>query len=197
MATHEAPTRLTLGPDDHGRPVSADEFADADFREPWRYERAGGRLIVMPPSGPGHRETSEPFRDHLGAYRLARPDLVQLVCSEAWVRPDADGDRIGDIGVYLVRNPPAPVPIDRAPDLMVEIVSGEARDRRRDYVEKRAEYHKLGVLEYVILDRFQGRVTVLTHAPDGYAERVLTAADVYTSPLLPGLAIPLAAILGH
>jgi len=196
MATYQAPPRLTLGPDDHGRPVSADEFADADFLEPWRFERAEGRLIVMPPSGPGHRETAEPFRDHLGAYRLAHPDLVQLVCSEAWVRPDADGDRVGDIAVYLARNPPAPIPIDRVPDLMFEVVSPGKVARERDYIEKRAEYHKLGVREYVIVDRFAGTVTVLTYAIEGYDERVLRAADTYTSPLLPGLAVPLAEILG-
>src|SRR3954464_1220415 len=108
MATHDAPPRLRLGPDDHGRPVSADEFAEADFREPWRYERAEGRLIVMAPDSIEHDETSDPFRDYLGAYRLARPDVVRLVRSESWLRVDDGKDRIGDIGVHLARDPHIP-----------------------------------------------------------------------------------------
>ena len=56
---------LRLGPSDHGRAVSAEEFAAADYDGPWRYEREQGRLIVMPPDGPGHDGSSEPLRDHL------------------------------------------------------------------------------------------------------------------------------------
>ena len=67
---------LQLGPHDHGRFLSAAEFAEAAYAEPWKYEREQGRLIVMPPDGPGHDRGSEPVRDYLGAYRLAHPDLV-------------------------------------------------------------------------------------------------------------------------
>src|SRR3954452_15890450 len=95
----EAP--LILGPEDDGRPVSAEVFAAADFVPRWRYERKDGRLVVMAPIGKDHDDCSEPLRDYLGAYRLARPDVVQYVVSEAWIRVDDGGDRIGDIGVYL------------------------------------------------------------------------------------------------
>jgi Uma2 family endonuclease len=56
MATHEPEVRdvLALGPDDNGRLVSDDEFAAADFAEPWKYERVEGRLVVMYPNGPEH-----------------------------------------------------------------------------------------------------------------------------------------------
>ncbi len=46
----------------------------------------------------------------------------------------------------------------------------------------------------MIVDRFRKIVTVLTHRPEGYDERVLTVDEVYESPLLPGLAIPLAEV---
>jgi len=48
---------------------------------------------------------------------------------------------------------------------MFEIVSPGSLSRKRDYVKKRAEYHKLGILEYVIVDRFTQGVTVLTYWP--------------------------------
>ncbi|HEX8202060.1 MAG TPA: hypothetical protein VF590_16415, partial [Isosphaeraceae bacterium] len=95
MATHGPEVReaLVLGPEDHGRPITDDEFAEADFAVPWRYERVAGRLVVMFPDGQEHVDTSEPWRDRLGAYRLGRPDRVQIVKSEAWVRVPGGTDR--------------------------------------------------------------------------------------------------------
>ncbi len=182
---------LRLGKRDEGLPVSSEEFAEADFDAPWKYEREDGRLIVMAPAGEGHSYVSEPWRDRLGAYRLAHPDVVDLVVSEAWVRVDGGTDRIGDIGVYLVSDRPMSRRPDRVPDLMFEVVSEDKISRDRDYVRKRAEYQRLGVREYVIIDRFRRVVTVLTLAEGGYAERHLSADAVYESPLLPGFSVRL------
>ena len=46
-----------------------------------------------------------------------------------------------------------------------------------------------------IIDRLRHRVTVYTASPRGYRKRVLRPGDAYTSPLLPGLAIPLEGVL--
>jgi Uma2 family endonuclease len=186
---------LKLGPNDQGRSLTAEDFAEAEYVEPWKYEREQGRLIVMPPDGPGHDRGSEPVRDHLGAYRLAHTDIVEEVVSEAWVRADSGTDRIGDIGVFLVGPRSSAKRPDRVPELMFEIVSPDRKSRERDYVKKRQEYHHLGVLEYVVIDRMRHRATVYTAGARGYRKRVLRPGDVYTSPLLPGLAIPLAGIL--
>jgi Uma2 family endonuclease len=186
---------LKLGPQDHGRPVSAEEFAEAEYEEPWKYEREQGRLIVMPPDGPGHDDSSEPLRDYLGAYRIAHPDLVEKVVSEAWVRVDSGSDRIGDIGVFLAGPRSTVNRPDRVPELMYEIVSPDRKSRDRDYVKKRKEYERLGVLEYVIVDRMRHRATIWSAGPRGYRKHVLRPGDTYTSSLLPGLAIPLAGIL--
>ena len=186
--------QIELGPLDAGRSVSSAEFALAFFEEPYQYERVAGRLEVMSPDGWEHVETSEPWRDYLGAYRLAHPEIVRRVTSQAWVRIDADNDRIGDIGVYLMRDPlPARTP-DLVPDLIFEFVSPSRADRRRDYIEKRADYQRVGVREYIIVDRFDRQVTVLTLQDGRYAERVIQADGTYESPLLPGFAVPLAGI---
>ena len=197
MADREASVQapLVLGPEDAGRVVSAEAFTSAEFVAPWKYERVAGRMVVMAPDGKDHDDCSEPVRDHLGAYRLARPDLVERVVSEAWIRVDSGTDRVGDIGVYLVRDDAVGERPDRVPELMFEVVSPGRESRDRDSVEKRDEYHRLGVREYVIIDRFAGAVTVLTQAPGGYLGRVLGRGEVYTSPLLPGLAIPLVEVL--
>jgi Uma2 family endonuclease len=186
---------LLLGPDDHGRALTAREFAEAEYVEPWKYERDAGRLIVMPPDGPGHDQCSEPIRDYLGAYRLAHPEVVEEVVSEAWVRVLDGTDRIGDIGVFLVGPRSTEPRPDRVPELMFEVVSTDRESRERDYVKKRKEYRERGVLEYVIVDRMRHRATVYAAGAHGFRKTVLRTADVYVSPLLPGLAIPLAGIL--
>ena len=183
-------TRLRLGRADHGRAVSAEEFAEAEFDEPFTYEREAGRLVVMTPEGLDHVLASNPWRDRLILYKYNRPGVIREVVTQNWVRPDDETDRIGDIGVFLA-NRPFDLP-DGAPDLMFEIVSPGKANRERDYVMKRALYEFIGVKEYVIVDRLVRRVTVLTLGPGGYAEVVLSEADTYTTPLLPGFAIRIA-----
>jgi Uma2 family endonuclease len=191
MSTH---ARLTLGPADAGRPVSAEEFAEAEYEEPWKYEREDGRLVVMAPDGGDHVETSSPWLERLIVYKVGHPEIVDLIVPNAWVRVDDGTDRIGDIGVYLAGERSGLKIPDRVPEMMFEIVSPGRESRERDYVEKRADYHKLEILEYVIVDRFKQTITGLTRAENEYQERVLTAADAYMTPLLPGLAIPLAEV---
>ncbi len=186
--------QLRLGRDDDGRLTSADEFVSASFDEPWTYERVEGRLVVMSPEGTGHVLQGLPWQYRLNTYAFNHPGIVQAVVSQAWVRLDGENDRIGDIGVYLGADPEALNIPDQVPDLMFEFVSRSKRDRHRDYVEKRAIYERIGVREYVIVDRFDGKVTVLTPGEGGYRERVLTSGDVYESPLLPGLVVRLAEV---
>jgi Uma2 family endonuclease len=196
MATHEPQTarQLKLGPDDQGRVVSDEEFATAEFVEPWKYERVEGRVVVMAPDGQQQVSSTNPWRDAFIVYKLNHPDRIDDVVTNAWVRLGGT-DRIGDIGICLVSDHPAAQIPDRVPEIMFEIVSPGREAHERDYVEKRAEYHRLGVREYVVVDRFQQRVTVFTHAPSDYQERILTLAETYTSTLLPGLAIPLAEVM--
>ena len=199
MATRETThdRTLSLGPDDDGRPTTAEEFAEAEYKGPYRYERVEGRLIVMSPEGTDHARLASRWQFHLSAYAKDRPDVVDDVFAHPWVRLEDRTDRIGDVGVYLAREgPPWEVPV-RAPDIMIEVVSKSARDRRRDFQEKRADYHRIGIREYVILDHFRHRVTVFTHAPGDYLERTLGPDDTYTSALLPGLEIALADLLGR
>jgi Uma2 family endonuclease len=160
MATHRP--ILTLGPNDNGRVVSADEFAEADYVEPWIYERVDGRLVVMSPEGRRHVADTRPWRKALSAYWAEHPDFVEDFVVQAWLRVDEGTDRIGDIGVYLVGDASlAPVP-DRAPDIMLEAVSPGAESRDRDYVRKRVDYHKQRVREYVIINGEEEQVVVLS-----------------------------------
>ena len=197
MSTSEpiAEPELRLGLADHGRPTSTEEFAEAYYDEPWTYERLDGRLVVMSPEGTGHVIQSEPWLKRLHIFSGQHPDIVQAVVGQAWIHIDDDNTRIADVGVYLGgRLADLNIP-DQIPDLVFEIVSPGKTSRRRDYVEKRAHYQQVGVREYVIVDRFDKKVTVLALVEGRYVERVLTPDDVYRSPLLPGFEVRLAEVL--
>ncbi len=187
-------SKLTLSRHDEGLELSHEEFAEADFQEPWRYERVEGRLFVMTPAGPDHRDTAEPFRDALVFYKINHPEIVHKVEQESWVIIDEDAERLPDLAVYLRTDEEPPRIPERVPELIFEIVSPTPADHRRDYEEKRAEYLRIGVQEYVIVDRFAQRVLVLRLREDNYLEMELGPNDAYTTQLLPGLEIPLGKI---
>ena len=85
--------------------------------------------------------------------------------------------------------------VEGAPDIVVEILSS---DRNRDLIRKRQLYAEAGVPEYWIFDPRSDTATILELRNGEYAERaVLTADDTLTTPLLPGLAIPLADVFRH
>ena len=85
--------------------------------------------------------------------------------------------------------------VEGAPDIAVEVLSS---DRNRDLVRKRQLYAEGGVQEYWIFDPRNDTATLLELQDGEYVERaVLTADDTLTTPLLPGLAIPLADVFRH
>ena len=183
---------LRVGPRNAGERITAEEFASAEFDPPYRYERVKGRLVVMAPAGPEHRAASRPFHRKLDHYWEEHQDIIDYVDVEGWVKTSARDDRLPDICVYLKVSATGEDVPERVPDLIVEIVSENLADQERDYIDKREEYHRISVKEYVIIDRFKREALVLTWRPDDYAEQVLAENAVYTTQLLPGLAIPLA-----
>lgn len=85
-----------------------------------------------------------------------------------------------------------PKNIQGAPDLVIEILSPSTR--RLDQRLKLERYEMLGVREYWIIDP-AGRVEVFQIDGEAFrrtAELSSEAEDVLTTPLLPGLEIPLA-----
>jgi Uma2 family endonuclease len=75
-------------------------------------------------------------------------------------------------------------------DLVMEVVSGDPKDRRRDYVLKPVEYAQAGIAEYWIIDPDEKLIRVLTL--DGPAYRVhgdFGPGMEATSVLLPGFSV--------
>jgi Uma2 family endonuclease len=87
--------------------------------------------------------------------------------------------------------------VQGAPDLVIEILSNSTR--RLDEVLKRQAYERFGAREYWILDPHRKTAQVWERTAEGLRRRAplsAAAGDVLTSPLLPGLEIPLAEIFG-
>jgi Uma2 family endonuclease len=75
-------------------------------------------------------------------------------------------------------------------DLVVEVVSGGAEDRTRDYLTKRHQYAAAGIGEYWIVDPQEGLITVLMLVGDEYVEHgVFGRGDMATSAAFAGLKV--------
>jgi len=83
--------------------------------------------------------------------------------------------------------------IQGPPDLVVEILSDNTR--KTDEVIKRKLYERFGITEYWIVDPVLDSIKIYRKTENGYAPaQTLTQEDTthLTTPLLPGLQVPLA-----
>jgi len=111
----------------------------------------------------------------LSLFDVVEPDLL-------YVSRDREGELLRDY-------------VHGAPDLVVEVASKSTR--KRDETIKRHLYERFGVSEYWVVDPELDVVRVCRRANDRYnrpVELSREAGDVLTTPLLPGLEIPLSRI---
>jgi Uma2 family endonuclease len=85
--------------------------------------------------------------------------------------------------------------VQGAPDLVLEVLSTSTR--RTDELIKRKLYERFGVLEYWVADPVVDRIRIYRREGDAFGRALELSAetgDVLTTPLLPGLSIPLGEI---
>jgi len=80
-------------------------------------------------------------------------------------------------------------------DLVIEVVSSGAENRRRDLLVKRQLYGKYGIAEYWVVDP-ENRLVEVYRLRDDRLESVATLreGDEITTPLLPGFRLSVAAV---
>ncbi len=181
-----------------GTSMSLDEFLGLGETDE-RLELFDGVLYLMSTPTKDHqflmRWIARHFDDHIDAFESPPAeihlDITTILSPELQraVEPDIVVILAGRNDIGGVRH------VEGVPNIVVEILSS---DRNHDLVFKRRIYAEAGVREYWIFDPVNDTVLPLELQDGEYAERpTLTAADTLTTPLLPGLSIPLADIFQH
>lgn len=158
-----------------------------------RYEFAWGRVERLPMVFCEHQDVVEYLFEAIKAFVQPRR-LGKVRFSPLRIRLPHGHYREPDI-VYLsatrvVKRREYP----EGADLVVEIVSGSGPDRRRDTVDKRADYALGGIPEYWIVDPDERTITVLALEGAAYREAgIYHPGDKAASVLLDGLLVDVAA----
>ena len=181
-----------------GTRMSLDEFLALGETDE-RLELFDGVLYVMSTPTKDHQflmgELYLLFALYLNSFETPPAEVYQDITTilspklQRAVEPDIVVILTGRTDIGGVRH------VEGMPDIVVEILS---TDRSHDLVFKRRIYAEAGVQEYWIFDPVNDTVLPLQLRDGEYPERTaLTAADALTTPLLPGLSIPLASIFHH
>ncbi len=192
MATVAA--TLRIGPANHGRALTLDEFENAEFEEGYRYELARGMLEVSEIPGEVHAVIVWVLLRMIAEYDLGHPGVIHRAGGGSEYRfrlPVMQSGRHPDVAVTL-RNTPRDWRGLRRASLAFEVVSTGAEARERDYVIKRAEYLAYGLLEYWIVDPWERTVTVLVRDGDSWREQVYRNDQGAEGLVLPGFMVRVA-----
>ncbi|MCP4249700.1 MAG: Uma2 family endonuclease [bacterium] len=193
--------RITLGPGDHGRRMTLDEFFDAGDQVGYRYELIEGVVQVTPVPDPPHERVvmflADLFVDYRRShaeyanYTACRARLVQRQPQETSPEPDFCVFR--DYPLHEVR----PDWEAQQPIVVVEVLSPD--NPGKDLQRNRRVY--LGferVQEYWIIDPLVDptRPTMLALRRSGadWVEVPVPSGGAYTTDLLPGLTVDLSTI---
>ncbi len=181
-----------------GTRMSLDEFLALGETD-GKWELDDGVLYIMASGTPDHQylilEFSRHILDHLDEFEEPPAhiygEMTIILSRELQRAPEPDIVIILNERRHIVgRNR-----VEGAPDIVVEILS---TDRGRDLIRKREIYAEAGVLEYWPIDPRNDTVTQLELRDGAYVERtVLGVGDALTTPLLPGLSVPLTSIFQH
>jgi Uma2 family endonuclease len=188
-------TVLKLGPADHGRELTLEEFLSGDYAEGHRYELIDGRLYVSPQANFPHDLLVRWLFRKLDHYAEQHEDVINYVSFGARVFvPDRDDVTCPEPDIAAYRK----VPLHRPPEdvdwqnlspiLVVEVLSPDELDK--DLVRNVELYFQVpSVREYWVLDTRQEveRPTLIAHRRYGKRWRVheVTGGETYTTRLLP------------
>ncbi len=185
-----------LGPADHGRRMSYDEFMTSAYEDGYRYELIDGELIVSPAPNMGHMLVMRWLNKALEAYADSHPEVINLVAVTGRVIVPAR-ERVTvpepDLAVYH------DFPDDLTegdldwrrfnPLVVVEILSSDNADK--DEVRNVDLYFQVpSIKEYWLFDPRESsqRPSLRVHRRHGKQWRIIDIAPggTYTTRLLPG-----------
>ena len=179
-------TLVVVGPEDHGRRMSLDDFEHAEVIGGHVYELGRGTVVVSDVPVTRHLKQFLALRDCLLRYQLQHPAQIHAVIGGGECKILAAGsesDRHPDLAVYFSAPPDGEdIWSTWIADIVVEIVSPGSE--RRDYDEKPDEYLAFGVKEYWIVDAPKGQMTVMRRLAGRWATQVVPGTEKYKTRLL-------------
>jgi Uma2 family endonuclease len=187
-----------IGPADHGRRMSLDDFEDAEAQEGYLYELSRGIVNVVDVPKRRHMLQVGAIRRQLAAYELLHPDRIQIIAAGNECKllvDDLDSERHPDLTVYLT---PPPEREDKdfwrrwVPELVIEVVSPSSR--QRDYEEKPEEYLRLGVKEYWIVDADDRALVVMRRSRGRWVLTTVRPPATHRTRLLPDFEFSIEAV---
>jgi len=191
---------LRIGPHDHGRELSYEQFLAGDYEEGYKYELIDGELYVSPQPNPPHDIVREYVHELLVLYKLQRRDVVKRLSSGSRVfvpRRRKTTCPEPDFAVYNDHPPRRKLRWDQiSPFIVVEVVSES--DAEKDY-ERNVELYRevLSILEYWVFDECgddDGPVLKVFRRDFGAQDWSifdLGPNDTYQTALLPGFSLPI------
>jgi Uma2 family endonuclease len=182
-------TAIRIGPKDHGRHMSLEDFNLAEGQGGYLYELSRGVITVMDVPHPRHLVQVEAIRDQFAAYKLAHRGRIYVIASGSECKmliADLESERHPDLTIYTTPSPRGKdVWVKWIPVLVIEVISPGSE--YRDYEEKREEYFRFGVREYWIFNADKEELLVLRRSAEGWTERTLRPPKIYRTRLFPGL----------
>jgi Uma2 family endonuclease len=183
-----ATVRTRIGPADHGRRMSLEEFRETEEEPGYCYELARGVIEVTEVPNDPHGQIVSNIQGLVHYYKKTHPGVIRRIGGSGefrlWVAEMISG-RNPDLAVSFMGTPKDERG-RRPPGLVAEVVS--ERGEYRDYQEKREEYWTYGIREYWIVDPSLRQVLVLLRQGEMWVERMYRGEDVIASELLPGFA---------
>lgn len=183
-------------------PKAAIKFTYQDYKslpesETERYELLEGELVMVPSPSFEHQNISGNLEFLLRLFVRDRDLGIVLDAPFDVVLGKPGEERVVQPDILFVAKERREIiqeeEVRGAPDLVIEVLSPATAERDRAY--KRTLYARHGVKEYWLVDPEAKTIEVLKLGGRGYERAGLYKGDeILTSPLLPGLAIPLSEV---
>jgi Uma2 family endonuclease len=188
--------KIYIGPEDHGRRMSLDDFDHAVGREGYLYELGKGVIEVSEVPKPDHLAQLEELKTQFYRHKLSHVGVIYAIASsnEAKILLESFGsERHPDLLIYLEPPPEVDVWSLWVPKIVIEVVSESSR--KRDYEVKPDEYLEFGVDEYWIIDAAKKQMTVHLRWRGQWKKQVIRPPKKYSTRWLPGFSLDLKRVI--
>ena len=187
-----------LGPADHGREMTFDEFVQGDYEGGYKYELIDGSLYVTPEADFDHDWMGMNVLRTLLRYSEDRSDVINWVSTHARVFvPGAERTTAPEPDIAAYQGFPLEKGRhvqwrDVSPILIVEVATGD--EAAETDLDRNVELYLRvpSVQEYWAFDLREELPELIVHRRENDAWRVLRfePSDTYTTNLLPGYSLP-------